>query len=296
MSIPTIPHGTIYEIGQGVVALMVAAFVLWLLLGLGEALSGRRPRSGYQPQGGKPDLKPPQGGSSGFEGLKLVKGFRPRTWDTGGFVKDSLVIPGVVSRKSAERAAMTENRKSFLVGGILVPPGGEEFQETTYEADREQVTERQKKSREWQNYLMGFAKHAATKSKDSTKVGAVLVGENREVLLSAFNGPPMGVEDRPERFERPTKYLFASHAEANLIAFAARRGIQTEGKAVYVTHMPCAACARTLIQAGITDVVYGSGTFVDLDAQQDAVLTMFREAEVDLSGFIEAEEAPDSTI
>lgn len=95
----------------------------------------------------------------------------------------------------------------------------------------------------WCYYLMGFAKHAALKSKDSTQVGAVLVGPDREVRLTAFNGPAHGVADLPWRFERPQKYLYASHAEANLIAFAAREGIRTKGCTVYVTHHPCASCA-----------------------------------------------------
>lgn len=111
----------------------------------------------------------------------------------------------------------------------------------------------------WNRYLFGFAEHAATKSKDTTQVGAVLTLENR-VLLTAFNGPPRGVEDRPDRRERPQKYFFAAHGEQNLIAFAARSGIRTEGCTVFVTHAPCAACARTLIQAGIAEIVHGDGT------------------------------------
>jgi len=107
---------------------------------------------------------------------------------------------------------------------------------------------------------MGFAAHAAKKSKDSTQVGAVLVGPDGEVRLTGYNGPPRGVIDAEERRERPTKYLFASHAESNLAAFAAREGIRTKGCSVFVTHFPCAACARTLIQAGIKRVVAGSGT------------------------------------
>lgn len=112
---------------------------------------------------------------------------------------------------------------------------------------------------DWNAYLMGFARHAATKSKDSTQVGAALVGPEREVRLTSYNGPPRGVVDTEDRRERPQKYLFASHAEANLIAFAAREGIRTKGCTVYVTHYPCSACARTLIQAGVTRVVHGFG-------------------------------------
>lgn len=135
----------------------------------------------------------------------------------------------------------------------------------------------------WTDYLFGFAQHAAKKSKDTTQVGAALVGPGREVRLTAYNGPPRGVADLPYRRERPSKYLFASHAEANLIAFAAREGIRTAGCTVYVTHPPCAACARSLIQAGIAEVIIGNGTFTASAVWEDenaAANAMLHEAGV----------------
>ena len=140
-------------------------------------------------------------------------------------------------------------------------------------------------SRKWINYFMGFAYHASIMSKDATKVGAVLVGPSREVRLTGYNGPPIGVEDRRERRERPAKYLFASHAEANIIAFAGRTGVRTEGCDLYVTHHPCATCARSIIQAGIKRVIYASSGFAPGSAMTDeleASATMFREAGVEL--------------
>ena len=134
----------------------------------------------------------------------------------------------------------------------------------------------------WIEYLMGFARHASTKSKDSTQVGAALVGPDLEVRLTGYNGPPRGVEDKPERRERPAKYLFASHAEANLVAFAAREGISTRGCAVFVTHMPCAACARTLIQAGIHKVFVADGQTSMPPAEFIAAQDMFDEAKVEV--------------
>ncbi len=132
----------------------------------------------------------------------------------------------------------------------------------------------------WPTYYAGFAQHAALKSKDSTQVGAALVGPNGEVRLTGYNGPPKGVLDLPERRERPAKYLFASHAEANLVAFAAREGIRTKGCKVYVTHMCCAACARSLIQAGVIEVRFGPGTTSMPAEEFEAARTMFEEAGV----------------
>jgi len=138
----------------------------------------------------------------------------------------------------------------------------------------------------WDEYYMGFAEWASKKSKDSTKVGAILVDPDGAVILTAFNGPPKGVVDRTERFERPTKYMYASHAESNLVSFAARRGITTKWGKVVCTHLCCASCARTLIQAGISEILYGGGTFQALESEQDAVKMMCHEAGVSLRQYI----------
>jgi dCMP deaminase len=134
----------------------------------------------------------------------------------------------------------------------------------------------------WSDYHMGFAVLAAVKSKDSTKVGAALIGPVQEVRLTGYNGPPIGVLDLAERRERPAKYLYASHAEANVIAFAARKGICTEGCSIYVTHHPCSGCAKLIIQAGIKTVVFGPGKTSMPDEEFNAAAVMFREAGVEV--------------
>lgn len=137
----------------------------------------------------------------------------------------------------------------------------------------------------WDEYFMRFARHASLKSKDTTKVGAILVDPDGAVILTGFNGPPKGVRDLPERFVRPEKYQYASHAEQNLIAFAARRGIMTKDCKVYCTHMPCANCTKTLIQAGVKEIVHGSGTFQALEEDRKAVQFMCQEVGIDLREF-----------
>lgn len=133
---------------------------------------------------------------------------------------------------------------------------------------------------DWRTYFLGFARHAATKSKDSTQVGAVLIGPEGEVRLTGYNGPPRGVRDLPERRERPAKYLWVSHAEANLIAFAAREGIATKGCTVYVSHPPCCDCMKLMIQAGVSRIVHAGGITSMPREMFDAARTMAREAGV----------------
>ena len=117
---------------------------------------------------------------------------------------------------------------------------------------------------------------------DNQKVKTAIVRGVIDNMAQSNNGPPRGVEDAPERFERPTKYLYASHAEANLVAFAAREGIRTSDCSVYVTHMPCASCARTLIQAGVSEVIYGPGKTSMPEEEFAAAEQMFKEASVAL--------------
>ena len=138
---------------------------------------------------------------------------------------------------------------------------------------------------DWNSYFMGFAKHAALKSKDSTQVGAAAIGKDKQILEVGFNGPPRGVEDTPARRERPAKYLYAAHAEANLVATAARERLA--GSTVYVSHMCCSACARSLIQAGVAKVVVGDGTTSMPAEEFEAAKQMFTEAGVCLEQYQE---------
>lgn len=116
-------------------------------------------------------------------------------------------------------------------------------------------------SDEWNEYFMRIARAVAEGSTDTTKVGCVIVaGHKGEILSTGFNGLPRGVAERPERLQRPAKYLWTSHAEENAVAFAARRGHSLEGATAYVTHLPCSRCARSLIQAGVSCVMVGAGT------------------------------------
>ena len=51
----------------------------------------------------------------------------------------------------------------------------------------------------------------------------------------------------------------ATHAEARLIAEAARDGTPTQGAVMYVTDFPCPPCAKLIAAAGIAKVYFRSG-------------------------------------
>lgn len=51
----------------------------------------------------------------------------------------------------------------------------------------------------------------------------------------------------------------AHHAEARLIAQAAREGRATEGAAMYVTDFPCPPCAKLIAAAGVSRIFFRTG-------------------------------------
>lgn len=112
-------------------------------------------------------------------------------------------------------------------------------------------------SDKWHKRFMEMAQLVKTWSKDpSTKVGAVVVGPDREIRSTGYNGIVRGVnDDLPERLERPTKYDFFEHAERNAVYNACLIGASLKGCVIYVTSMPCPDCARAIIQSGIKMVV-----------------------------------------
>lgn len=119
-----------------------------------------------------------------------------------------------------------------------------------------------RQQQEWDNYFCDIAEVVRQKSKDpSSKIGAVLVRDN-VVVSTGFNGFPRGIEEIADqtRWERPAKYQYVSHAEANAILNAGRNGISTVGTTVYLVGfgpptVPCIECTKTIIQAGISRVV-----------------------------------------
>ena len=108
----------------------------------------------------------------------------------------------------------------------------------------------------WHRRFLALSEQIATWSKDPSRgVGAVSVSANKQVVSTGFNGLPRGVEDRPERLERPVKYDLIVHAEMNAIIQCARNGVSPIDCAIYSSFFPCVNCAIAVVQAGIRTVV-----------------------------------------
>lgn len=115
---------------------------------------------------------------------------------------------------------------------------------------------------DWDQYFIDIAEVVRQKSKDpSSKIGAVIVGADRQVLSTGYNGFPRGISELDDkRWERPIKYQYVEHAERNAIYNAARSGVCLKGATLYLSgfgppSVPCTECAKAVIQSGIVRVV-----------------------------------------
>ncbi|MDI3493963.1 MAG: dCMP deaminase [Pseudothermotoga sp.] len=118
----------------------------------------------------------------------------------------------------------------------------------------------------WDEYFMRICYIVKERSTCThRKVGAVIVRENR-ILATGYNQPPSAFPHCDstgcirDHLRIPSgqnqEICYALHAEQNALMQAAKFGISTNGATMYVTTKPCSVCARLLVNAGITRVVY----------------------------------------
>ena len=138
----------------------------------------------------------------------------------------------------------------------------------------------------WGNKYIKLSKQISTWSKDpSTKVGAVVVGCDGQLLSQGYNGFPRGIKDSDERLnDRDRKYELVVHAEMNAIYNASLNGVSLKDSTLYVYGLPiCNECAKGIIQVGIKKVVAMRPPSVDLDRWDESIKdakAMFKECEV----------------
>lgn len=130
-------------------------------------------------------------------------------------------------------------------------------------------------SLKWKQRMLALANHIATWSKDqSTKVGCVIADNDSRVLSTGYNGFPVGVDDDvPERHERPLKYRYTAHAEANAIYTAAHHGVALCCATMYLPWYPCCDCAKAIVQSGIGYLVCYKPDLTDARWGEDFVIS-----------------------
>src|SRR3990167_9663054 len=98
----------------------------------------------------------------------------------------------------------------------------------------------------WDDYFMTMVYLVASKSKDErTKIGAVVVGQRKEIRSTGYNGFVRGLNDfAPERHAREEKQYWFEHAERNALYNATLIGVSLADCIMYTNRVPCMDCAR----------------------------------------------------
>ena len=117
---------------------------------------------------------------------------------------------------------------------------------------------------------MGVALLSARRSKDpNTQVGACIVNDKNKIVGAGYNGLPIGCDDDEFPWGKQgeflqTKYPYVCHAELN--AILNNIGMDLRGCKIYSALFPCNECAKAIIQAGITEVIYLSDKYEETDS------------------------------
>jgi dCMP deaminase len=119
----------------------------------------------------------------------------------------------------------------------------------------------------WDDYFMTITREVATRSTCLRRACGAVIVKDRRILATGYNGTPKGVphcedvgclrETRKIPSGSHHELCRGIHAEQNAIIQAALYGVAIDGSTVYTTHQPCVLCAKMLINAGVTDIIFG---------------------------------------
>ena len=120
----------------------------------------------------------------------------------------------------------------------------------------------------WHEYFMEIAKTVSLRSNCLRRqIGAVLVFD-KKIISAGYNGTPRGTKNcfdggcpRCAAATEATSgqslgVCLCSHAEENAITQSAYHGAVVKNSTLYTMLTPCLICAKMIIGAGVTQVIY----------------------------------------
>ena len=132
---------------------------------------------------------------------------------------------------------------------------------------------------DWDERFIGLARHIAGWSKNpSTKVGAVVVDRTGCIVSEGYNDVVRRIELTEAQWnDSATRRFYGVHAEANVILHA--RIANLNDCVLYVTHFPCVACAKLIIESGICIICVPESAGIETwEDEQAKAQEMFLEA------------------
>lgn len=102
----------------------------------------------------------------------------------------------------------------------------------------------------WSDFVLNIAKRSPDRK---FQVGAAIVtDDNTQVLAIGYNGDQKGGPNCRESYETGKSGFI--HAEVNALIKCDYNN--PKDKKMYLTHSPCPVCAKCIVNAGITEVLY----------------------------------------
>jgi len=118
------------------------------------------------------------------------------------------------------------------------------------------MTEKSKRP-SWDQYFLKLAMLVSERSTCPRMHCGCVIVRDKKILSTGYNGSIPG-DDHCEDvgcLVVDNHCVRTIHAEMNAILQCSNNGINTTGATAYVTNMPCTNCAKSLIGAGIKEVV-----------------------------------------
>ena len=121
----------------------------------------------------------------------------------------------------------------------------------------------------WETYFMDIVSLVSKRSTCLRRsVGSAIIKDKR-VLSTGYNGAPTGIRHCREtgcireEMNLPSgerhELCRGIHAEQNAIIQAALHGVSIKGATLFCTNLPCAICAKMIINAGIEKIIHQDG-------------------------------------
>ena len=120
------------------------------------------------------------------------------------------------------------------------------------------------------------------------KVGAIIVKDGN-IVSFGWNGTPTGFDNNCEHMLEDGSLVTVDeliHAEQNAFAKAAKGVIPVDGGTLYITLSPCWYCSGTIIQSGISRVVY------DEEYRKPESIDFIKQANITIERIYEEYERP----
>ena len=120
---------------------------------------------------------------------------------------------------------------------------------------------------DWDGYFKKITEDVALRANCRTRqTGAILV-RDKMIIATGYNGTPKGIKncyqggcprcnDDKIKSGQDLDKCICVHAEENALLQSAYNGMSTQGAMLYTIFCPCIFCAKSIINAGIKEVIY----------------------------------------